>query len=68
MVKFTKVSGRIIKSMDKGTEKFANGDKYEGKYSEDLKNGKGTMEFSNGDIYKGDWIKHSYSRVMVISI
>ena len=34
---------------------FANGNKYEGEYKDNKKNGKGTYIYANGDKYKGEW-------------
>ncbi len=34
---------------------FANGDRHEGEYCLDLRQGCGTYHWANGDCYEGDW-------------
>ena len=34
---------------------YENGDKYEGEFKNNLKEGKGIMNYNNGDIYDGEW-------------
>lgn len=34
---------------------FANGDRHEGEYCLDLRQGSGTYHWANGDCYEGDW-------------
>ena len=34
---------------------WANGDKYEGKWVEDQRNGRGTLDFANGDRFTGEF-------------
>lgn len=34
---------------------FANGDRHEGEYCLDLRQGCGTYHWANGDCYQGDW-------------
>lgn len=34
---------------------YANGDKYEGGWRDNQKNGKGTYVYANGDVYEGNW-------------
>ena len=34
---------------------FANGDRHEGDYCLDLRQGRGTYHWANGDCYEGDW-------------
>ena len=38
-----------------GIMKYSNGDKYDGNWINDAKNGQGKMEYANGDIYNGRW-------------
>ena len=35
---------------------WANGDRYEGQWDGDKRNGKGTKHFANGDKYEGEWV------------
>ena len=35
--------------------KYNNGDKYNGTWKNDKRDGKGIMEYSNGSIYDGTW-------------
>jgi len=37
-----------------------NGDKYEGDWKDDLKNGKGVIYYANGEIYDGEWKNDKY--------
>ena len=34
---------------------YTNGDKYEGQWVNDKKEGEGTMKYSNGNWYRGKW-------------
>lgn len=62
--------GRRIRRREKvrlslivGTQYYANGDKYEGDWSNDMRNGEGidelqclgTLAYVNGDRYEGQW-------------
>lgn len=38
-----------------GMKAFANGDRHEGEYCLDLRQGCGTYHWANGDCYEGDW-------------
>ena len=38
-----------------GIMEYANGDKYEGEWANDLKNGQGRLSSSNGEYYNGEW-------------
>lgn len=38
-----------------GMKAFANGDRHEGEYCLDLRQGSGTYHWANGDCYEGDW-------------
>lgn len=38
-----------------GMKTFANGDRHEGEYCLDLRQGCGTYHWANGDCYEGDW-------------
>lgn len=39
----------------KGIFKWANGNRYEGDYKEDKKDGTGIFYFADGKVYKGSW-------------
>ena len=34
---------------------YANGDKYEGEWEKNSRQGKGVMVYANGDKYEGNW-------------
>ena len=34
---------------------YAGGERYEGNWVKDARNGKGTMTYNNGDSYVGEW-------------
>ena len=34
---------------------YSNGDRYEGEWNNDMKNGEGTMCYKNGKIEQGNW-------------
>lgn len=36
--------------------KYQNGDKYDGEWDDDMRNGKGTLIYKNGGSYQGDWV------------
>ena len=38
------------------TEKYENGDVYEGELKDDKRNGQGKMTYANGDAYEGTWV------------
>lgn len=40
---------------------FANGDRHEGEYCLDLRQGCGTYHWANGDCYEGDWEVRPYT-------
>lgn len=40
----------------KGEFRWANGNKYNGEYKEDKKDGYGEFTFADGKIYKGSWL------------
>lgn len=35
---------------------YSNGDKYEGEWLNDDKNGQGVYYYANGDVYEGEWM------------
>jgi len=39
-----------------GTTHYPNGDKHEGEYKNNLRNGQGKMEYNNGDSNEGVWM------------
>jgi hypothetical protein len=39
-----------------GTTYYPNGDRHEGEYKDNLRNGKGNMEYNNGDSSEGIWV------------
>lgn len=45
-----------------GMKAFANGDRHEGEYCLDLRQGCGTYHWANGDCYEGDWEVRGTSR------
>ena len=59
----------VIKELIIGTLECANGDKYNGEWKDDQKNGNGTLHLKrigtfidhNGNKYEGDWIDNSKS-------
>ena len=44
-----------FKKIEYKQKKYNNGDKYEGQFLNNKKEGKGIMEYYNGDEYNGDW-------------
>lgn len=51
------------KKIEKGTIKFANGDIYEGDWSQGAKNGYGKYQCANGVVFDGRWkddARHGY--------
>jgi hypothetical protein len=51
-----------------GTFYYLNGDKYEGEWNEDKRDGIGVYYYMNGDKYEGDWIndhKGNNGRILV---
>jgi len=38
-----------------GIQQYANGDKYEGEWYDNKKNGKGVFYYANGDVYEAEW-------------
>lgn len=39
---------------------FSNGNKFEGEWKDNLKNGKGVLYFLNGDVYIGHFFNDKY--------
>ncbi len=39
---------------------FSNGNKFEGEWKDNLKNGKGVLYFLNGDVYIGHFLNDKY--------
>jgi hypothetical protein len=43
-----------------GTKTYANGDVYDGSWSDNNKNGKGIMTYANRDVYDGSWLDNKH--------
>ena len=43
------------KKHGRGTMRYANGDAYEGQYSDNFRHGREIFKYANGDVYDGQW-------------
>ena len=48
----------MIKYKEKGVMYYTNGDKYEGDWRRDNREGKGIISYFDGDRYEGEWVKN----------
>ena len=53
------------KKEGKGTERYANGDVYEGEFKADKMEGKGTLRFADGHKHEGDWKANTLHNGMI---
>lgn len=48
-------TGTVAEEVTLGTCSYADGDKYEGEWKDDKRDGEGTMSYKNGDKFTGEW-------------